>query len=51
MSEDGVIPWTKCGHCEGWLCWLHRMHVHDCQCPPVEDWEHSPYEPQPEEGA
>ena len=23
---------------------IHGEHVHDCSCPPVEEWEESPYQ-------
>lgn len=45
--RDGVSEavWVKCELCENFLCTLHEMHVHDCPCPPIEDWvgSHDPY--------
>lgn len=39
------IPWTRCGDgCGEWWCAIHAMHVHECPCPPIEEWDRSPYE-------
>ena len=38
-----AAPWSPCPHCENYWCEIHQMHVHDCPCPPVEEWETSPY--------
>jgi hypothetical protein len=41
--------WIPCpGGCENYWCQIHQQHAHDCPCPPIEDWESSPYEPEPE---
>ena len=39
--------WVKCKTCEGFVCMIHRMHVHDCPCPPIEEWDRSPYKDVP----
>ena len=31
-----------CGACGCYWCGRHEGHVHDCGCPPVEEWEGSP---------
>lgn len=36
--------WVPCPHCGEWLCTIHRMHVFECPCPPVDEWERSPYQ-------
>src|SRR5262245_50123366 len=36
--------WVPCDCCENYLCRLHGGHVHDCSCPPLEEWDRSPYE-------
>lgn len=41
-----LAPWTECQDCGNYWCNLHDMHAHDCECPAVEEWERSPYEPQ-----
>ena len=34
-----VIPWVKCDMCDDYVCNVHgNQHVHDCDCPPLEDW-------------
>jgi hypothetical protein len=37
-------PWIRCKSCENFWCQIHRMHAHDCDCPPIEEWQASPYE-------
>ena len=42
----GKTPaWVKCDHCEDYICTIHMSHAHECECPPIEEWEQSPYEP------
>ena len=39
-------PWVPCPCCENWVCRIHGSHAHDCECPPVDEWEaagSSPY--------
>ena len=36
-------PRIPCTSCEDYWCTLHAMHAHDCPCPPIEEWEQSPY--------
>lgn len=48
LREIQVPPWTRCPCCENWLCHIHKMHAHECPCPPVDEWEErgeSPYLP------
>jgi DNA (cytosine-5)-methyltransferase 1 len=35
--------WVRCPCCEDYLCTIHQTHVHDCNCPPREEWESDPY--------
>ena len=35
--------WILCRECEDYWCVQHETHVHDCECPPVEEWPFSPY--------
>jgi hypothetical protein len=43
-AEEGPQPpWIQCDHCENFLCTIHGMHVHDCPCPPIEEWTTDPY--------
>jgi len=35
--------WVKCPCCENFFCTIHRMHVHDCACPEIDDWTVDPY--------
>jgi hypothetical protein len=37
--------WMPCLCCDEWVCTIHGEHVHDCDCPPIEDWETDPYGP------
>lgn len=37
-------PWRRCSCCPDYLCMIHDQHVHDCPCPPIEDWAVSPYQ-------
>lgn len=37
--------WVPCPYgCGEYWCTLHHSHVYDCVCPPIEEWESSPYE-------
>lgn len=36
------MSWVPCG-CGNYWCDVHQMHAHDCVCPPIEEWESSPY--------
>ena len=35
--------WTRCPSCPDYWCNLHQQHVHDCPCPPIEEWDTDPY--------
>jgi hypothetical protein len=35
--------WVRCETCDNFWCTIHEMHVHDCPCPPVEEWWASPH--------
>ena len=35
--------WMRCPDCDEWWCTIHKKHVHECQCLPVEHWKTSPY--------
>lgn len=39
-------PWVPCRFCIEFWCTLNDEHAHDCDCPPVDEWEMSPYEEQ-----
>jgi predicted nucleic acid binding AN1-type Zn finger protein len=42
MNEPSWIP---CEYCEEYFCTIHKMHVADCDCPPIDDWiDENPYE-------
>ena len=30
--------WIRCPSCEDFWCTIHRQHVYDCACPPIEEW-------------
>lgn len=36
--------WVPC-QCEPGVYWcsIHEEHAHDCKCPPIDEWEVSPY--------
>ena len=39
-------PWVPCQEmCGAFWCAMREMHAHDCECPPIEDWETDPYSP------
>lgn len=42
-----AAAWTPCSHCAEYWCRIHRRHVFECACPPVEDWPTNPYDDQP----
>lgn len=35
--------WIKCDSCDDYFCTVHLMHVADCPCPPIEEWDTDPY--------
>jgi len=37
--------WIPCRCCENYICTLHGEHAHDCECPPIEEWDSDPYAP------
>ena len=37
--------WIPCPCCDNFLCTIHDTHVHDCDCPPIEEWQEDPYKP------
>lgn len=39
-----TAAWVPCDCCENYWCTIHKMHAHDCACPPIEGWKTSPYE-------
>ena len=41
--------WIKCPFCENFWCWVHQKHVHDCECPPIEEMTFDPYAASEEE--
>ncbi len=50
MFAKRTLPaWIPCPHCENFWCTLHGVHVFECPCPPIEEWESDPYsDTQPE---
>jgi len=34
--------WFICDMCDDWYCSTHNMHVCDCRCPPIEEWDYDP---------
>lgn len=40
-----LLPaWIPCAWgCGDYWCLVHKMHAHDCDCPPIEEWEVDPY--------
>ncbi len=44
VSDLRISPaWERCPCCENFWCNRHQMHAHDCDCPPIEKWEPTPY--------
>ena len=42
--ESDPAPWIPCpGGCPDPFCTIHGEHAFACPCPPVEEWERSPY--------
>lgn len=33
--------WFLCDMCDDY-CSIHNMHVCDCSCPPIEEWDYDP---------
>jgi hypothetical protein len=42
--------WVPCV-CDEWFCLMHRLHVFECDCPPIEEWAVNPYRCQPSLGS
>jgi len=32
------MSWIKCTDCDDFWCTEHKIHVADCDCPPLEEW-------------
>jgi hypothetical protein len=45
MVKRQIAPaaWVSCPCCDEFQCTLHRMHVFDCPCPPIDQWSIDPY--------
>ena len=37
------MTWVKC-KCGNFWCTAHKKHAHECECPPIEEWETDPYQ-------
>jgi len=37
--------WMECQCCEDFICTIHGLHVYECDCPPIDEWDANPYEP------
>lgn len=37
------VAWIPCECCDEWQCTYHGEHAHECECPPIEEWELDPY--------
>lgn len=42
-KPEGRPAWEPCGDCEEFWCNVHGMHAHDCDFPPVDEWDTDPY--------
>ena len=40
-----AAPWEQCPCCDNFLCNIHHMHAHGCDCPPAHEWTRDPYSP------
>ena len=43
-----VPAWIRCECCEDFICQVHGVHAHECECSPIEEWMDvgaSPYAP------
>ena len=38
-----TAAWVPCRCCDNYWCRVHERHAHECPCPPVEEWDNSPY--------
>lgn len=44
MAEFLERPaWIPCDCCENFICTIHWIHAHDCECPPIDEWMTDPY--------
>ncbi len=34
--------WRQCT-CGNFWCETHHKHAHDCECPPIDEWQVDPY--------
>jgi len=42
-GPTSLPPWVPCNYCQDYQCTIHKMHAHDCECPPIEEWTTDPY--------
>lgn len=40
--------WIPCDCCDNYICTIHGMHAHECECPPIDEWgDIDPYSERP----
>jgi len=40
-----AATWVPCPSCEDYWCVVHKKHVYDCECPPLEEWVETDRDP------
>jgi hypothetical protein len=46
LVERVEIPWIPCPEgCGSHWCAIHKLHVFECECPPIGEWTRNPYKP------
>ena len=43
FREGLLSAWARCQCCDDFWCNIHQMHAHDCECPPIDEWDRDPY--------
>ena len=42
-SEFDTPSWIVCIYCSEIFCTIHDLHLFECPCPPIEEWDTDPY--------
>jgi hypothetical protein len=39
------VVWTRCDCCEEYLCAIHLRHASECDCPSIDKWAETEWNP------
>lgn len=45
LAADGGPAWRHCECCDDWYCHVHDMHTFECDCPGIDEWIETGFDP------